>query len=348
MQVRFAASVLAATISAALFVPITASADIDFTSVSFGFRDDDFTAGIGASSGVITSLYASGATGGLTQHSMSFNFNPQTGASLPSGVWYWSDTSGTNTIFGTYTTTTYATGPAALLLASPRGTMQIQGGTGYYAGATGGGTFEQFQIVTAFDGTNALSYQEIAVERLQIGGLSPQEVAVAPPVDTRDVTVSINQGTNSASTGSNSGYITSVTPGTLPPLQYHEAHFTLTPGAPYSQPIDGTYRASDDAGNELRGSFHEDTPGDSYGYWYHAVGKSKVTGGTGAYADMAGGDDYEYFWLQTGGDPSLGTTDYLQVTIGRGTLSPAPEPGTYALMGVGLALLGIAQRRRAR
>jgi hypothetical protein len=33
-------------------------------------------------------------------------------------------------------------------------------------------------------------------------------------------------------------------------------------------------------------------------------------------------------------------------TISRGTLSPVPEPGTYAPMPVGLGLLGIACRRK--
>jgi hypothetical protein len=349
MNQRIAVAAAVAFISAASLATCAHAVDLNLTAVSVGFRSDDLSAGTGSTYGPITSLYLPGQAG-LTQRTLSFTFDPANAGSLPAGAWQWSDASGNNSLYGTYQTANLATGPASAILASPQGTMTVVGGTGYYSGASGHGTFEQFLIGTAFDPVTGLinGYQEVAVERLNVA--LPAEVIGTPKADTRGVTVIVKTGSNDRSTGIgvNSGYVTSVTPSSLPQLQQQEVQFTFHPDDPYSLPIMGTSRTFDDLGNESTGTFLETEPGASIGAWYRGSGSGKTTGGKGAYAGLVGSDDYEYFWLQTNfSDPPPTNTDYLEVVVDRGSLAPVPEPETYVLVAGGLVALGWSIRRRA-
>lgn len=254
------------------------------------------------------------------------------------GTWTLSDGSGSD-ITGSFANLNRGYGGSGMPLAYGTGTSTISGGTGLFQDASGAGTFEVFAR-DGFGGTGAM-YEQIIVNRLQI-------TLPNGPVqtDTRNVAVSMRLGVNDSptQTGVNIGGPTS-------------------DDAPLSNPrltqLRSEYEYAGPPGPHDGLSFNRNVAGDGQDWKYDFLTGSMVSNwffGTQGSADMLKGYGFyegytghtEWIAFEVGMGP-LGPDKftYSNVAIDRYTLSaPVPEPETYALMFVGLAVLGLTTRRR--
>lgn len=262
------------------------------------------------------------------------------------GSWTLSDGAG-NSLSGDFLNLHRGGNGLGMPLIRGTGETSITGGIGAFDQASGGGTFEVFARDYYDFNRNSQVYQQVVVNRLQITLPNGPE-----QTDTRNVGVSVRIGVNDTTneTGQNIGGPTSDdAPAYLPRLTQVRSEYE------YGLPVtlhDGQSFARNSAGDGLdwayqfpEGSWIDSTnPGDPY--WFQSHGTAHVVQGHGAYAGYTGESEWQAFesWMLM---IAPDKTTYSNVVIDRYTLSaPVPEPETYALMFVGLAMLGLSARRR--
>jgi hypothetical protein len=262
------------------------------------------------------------------------------------GTWTLSDGAG-NSLSGDFTNLQRGGNTLGMPLIRGTGGTSITGGVGVFDQASGGGSFEVFARDYYDYDLNTQVYQQVVVNRLQITLPSGPE-----QTDTRYVGVSVRLGVNDTTTqtGQNiGGPTTDDAPASLPDLTQVRSEYE------YGLPValhNGQSFARNSAGDGLdwayqfpNGSSIESTnPGEFY--WFESYGTAQIVQGHGAYAGYTGESEWQAFesWMLM---IAPDKTTYSNVVIDRYTLSaPVPEPETYALMFVGLAVLGLAARRR--
>lgn len=229
------------------------------------------------------------------------------------------------------------------------GTTTINSGIGLFEDASGGGTFEVFARDYSYYDTNAnigyQAYQQVVVNRMQI------TLPNGPTqTDTRNVAVSVRIGMNDRTneTGVNIGGPTSDdAPASHPQLTQVRSEYTY--GGPGLH--DGLSFARNIAGDGLDWAYQFPSGAsipslDGGSYFFESYGTAQVLQGYGFYEGYTGESEWQAWegWMFDV-TPERGT--YSNVVVDRYTLStPVPEPGTYALMFAGLAVLGLSARRR--
>ncbi|MBX9964290.1 MAG: PEP-CTERM sorting domain-containing protein [Burkholderiales bacterium] len=233
----------------------------------------------------------------------------------------------------------------------PQGTgnTTIGSGIGVFDQASGGGTFEVFArdyyYYDSNTNINYQAYQQVLVNHLQITLPNGPE-----QTDTRYVGVSVRVGMNDRTneTGVNiGGPTTDDAPLSNPRLTQVRSEYEY--GGP--GPHDGLSFARNLAGDGLDWAYQfpsgSSIPSlDGGSYFFESHGTAQVLKGYGFYHGYTGSSEWEAYegWMFDV-TPQRGT--YSNVVIDRYTLSaPVPEPETYALMFVGLAVLGLSARRR--
>lgn len=265
-----------------------------------------------------------------------------------SGGWTLSDGAG-NSLSGDFNNLSrYYSSPGSPM---PRGTgtTTINSGIGAFENASGGGTFEVFARDYGYYDSNTntsyQAYQQVMVNHLQI-------TLPNGPVqtDTRNVTVSVRIGMNDRTneTGVNiGGPVYEDAPLSNPRLTQLRSEYGY--GGP--GPHDGLSFARNLSGDGLDWAFQFPSGAsipslDGGSYFFESYGTAQVLQGYGFYEGYTGESEWQAWegWMFDV-TPERGT--YSNVVIDRYTLSaPVPEPGTYALMFAGLAVLGLSARRR--
>lgn len=266
-----------------------------------------------------------------------------------SGSWSLSDGSG-NSLSGSFDNLKrYFSGPGAPM-PQGNGTTTIGGGIGVFDQASGGGTFEVFardyNYYDEISNINYQAYQQVVVNRLQITLPNGPE-----QTDTRYVGVSVRVGMNDRTneTGVNiGGPTTDDAPLSNPRLTQVRSEYEYGGPGPHDglsfarnlagDGIDWVYQFPD--GSRVPTQIKDFFP------FFESHGTAQVVKGYGFYEGYTGESEWQAWegWMFDV-TPERGT--YSNVVIDRYTLSaPVPEPETYALMFVGLAVLGLSARRR--
>lgn len=310
----------------------------DFVNVGYGFGTgyNDSHSG-----GEALTLVSSNLPVSLNTGFTDYLFGPTTGA-VSTGNWQWSN--GTDSLHGTFTTFLEEGNFENTGFWRYTGTRTVTGGTGYFDGATGSGTHEFFSNYFDSGDPNFFIYQGIMVERMSVTVNTDAPIA---QTDTRPVIVLAKNGTEFLQDGygTNSGVFTSRSPGTID-LRTEVGGYTFTPTTVSDDPLPfvGTFEDTGPDGTVYGTSFGahlEQLDGTIFGY---ATGTSKTEGGTGAFVGATGSATYEAFTAVRSNDGTVLT--YSQVVAVR--INPVPEPSEYALLMAGLAVLGLAVRRRRK
>jgi hypothetical protein len=317
-----------------------------------GIETTDFNTGIttGQVTGVVKS---SNLPLALTTSSASYFGSASQSAGLPNGLsggWTLADGAG-NSLSGDFNNLTrYYSSPGSPM---PRGTgsTTINSGIGVFEDASGGGTFEVFaRDYGYFDSntnTSYQAYQQVMVNHLQI-------TLPNGPVqtDTRNVAVSVRIGMNDRTneTGVNIGGPTyDDAPLSNPRLTQVRSEYEYGEPGPLH---DGLSFARNIAGDGLDWAYQFPSGASipvvelNTSFFFESYGTARVVRGHGFYEGYTGESEWQAWegWMFDV-TPERGT--YSNVVIDRYTLqAPVPEPETYAMMFVGLAVLGIAARRR--
>jgi hypothetical protein len=333
------ATLLFSTLNAAAPASLAAPYDIVFVGTATGSAVDSAT---GSNSGMVTSTGLTVPFGHeLTDRAWSTYSADASGSPL-SGEWSFSNSAG-DSLFGTFSATTLAGGtPAGFQASRYLSQATIAGGTGYFAGATGGGSLEtylwsngRFEPYSFYEG---VSISRLTVD-LQGGTLV---------TDGRGASVLALAGqefyTQPAGSGygSYSGNIMSVSPSAYPMLTFESGSYTFQAGVPGST---GPFLDVNAGPDSLSGTFVSG-PAEylsAYGF-YHGNGTSVIAGGTGAYAGTSGDTRYEFFSRGTGVAIQDGF-DFQEIVVSRAAL--VPEPESYAMLVAGLGLVAFAVRRRS-
>lgn len=319
-----------------------------------GLETTDF--GTGITTGQVTGVVkSSNLPLALTTSSASYTGSASQSAGYLNGLnggWTLADGAG-NSLSGDFNNLSrYYSSPGSPM---PRGTgnTTINSGIGVFEDASGGGTFEVFaRDYYYFDSTTSTSYQayqQVMVNHLQI--TLPNGPA---QTDTRNVTVSVRIGMNDRTneTGVNIGGPTyEDAPLSNPRLTQIRSEYE------YGEPVslhNGLSFARNLAGDGLDWAYQFPSGAsipslDGGSYFFESYGTAQVLQGYGFYEGYTGESEWQAWegWMFDV-TPERGT--YSNVVIDRYTLqAPVPEPETYALMFVGLAMLGLsAKRRRTR
>ena len=251
------------------------------------------------------------------------------------GTWKLSD-GGLNAIGGSFQmfSPTYSSG-----FAPTSGTITLDNAlsAGAYSNVTGGGSFEAFTR-GAYDPFLNQSYtQSVTITRLHFTADGPDQT------DHRGVAVSSRVGFNNDNTrhGMNVGVPTSDSgPIILTSVRSEYDYTTL--------PVRGESFNRNDTGDSQHWSYVVDpASGQDVGsFLFHYYGTATFLDGTGVFAGNVASSEWESF--QAGiGQIAPNVWGDTVISIDRYTIGAVPEPQTYALMLVGLGLVGaIALRRR--
>lgn len=323
----------------------------DFSSVSSGFGQELFGAsntGI-ALSGITTVNLPIGFSSRTATYDIGFGAGGDFFQHWTNGRWTMSNNNGDG-LYGSFAmsgaanfnyTFPWGTYP---VLTGYYGTLTVGGGTGAYAGASGGGSFESYL------GYLPSGYHSVNIDRLQVSVPDPQ---FGPPLpaqtDTRPISVLVLTGSENpaSNTGHNQGPIISGGDGSLPALTHEVNDYTLV--WPAGPPYVGHFLDTNDLGDSLEGTFFAPVfyPGRSdFGY---GRGTGTFIGGTGAYAGIGGGSEYEVFSTGFGSFDDGANYDYMVITASRTLMMPAapvPEPESWAMLLVGFGVLGAYRMRK--
>jgi len=329
---------LFATFSAVTPATLAGQYDVVVVGTATGSAVDSAT---GSNSGAVTSTGLTVPAGReLTDRAWSTYYADASGNPL-SGEWSFFNSAG-DSLFGTFSATTLAGGtPNGFQASRYLSQATISGGTGYFAGATGGGSLEtylwsngRFEQSSFYDG---VSISRLTVD-LQAGTLvtDGRGASVLALAGQEFYTQPVGSGY-----GSYSGNIMSVPSSAYPMLTFESGSYTFAAGIPGST---GSFLDVNAGPDTLSGSFVSGAAEylSAYGF-YHGYGSSSLTGGTGAYAGTSGDAHYEFFSRGTGVVIQDGF-DFQEVVVSRTAL--VPEPESYSMLLAGLGVVAFAVRRR--
>lgn len=225
------------------------------------------------------------------------------------------------------------------------GTRSVTGGEGYFAGATGSGTVESYLYYFDTGSNDIFAYQGIQIARMSV---TVETDAPIVQTDTRGVSVLVKNGYENGTTltGTNFGEYTSASPSLSPMPATNEASYTFSDWF-NPLPFVGSFL---DVGADGTSTITGDTYGDFLEFnhlgsiFILATGQATVTDATGIFEGVRSVTDYESYAVNTFSGNLEG--EYSAIIINR--VAPVPEPETYALLLIGLGLLGAAVRRKAR
>jgi hypothetical protein len=327
----------AATLTAG--VAQAATVTYDYVDVSYIFGGGSTETRTGAETFIpISSNLPIAKTGGSAEYRIRDLADP---GSLTSGSWSWSN--GTDSLYGSYQTFSEVFSYQGSPFARYTGTRTVEGGSGYFTGATGSGTYEFYAVYQGTSSPTDFVYQGVDVARMSVTLVT--EVPIAQS-DTRGAYVIVKNGIENleAGTGTNSGPFTSASPGLIP-WQTETSNYTFTPLPVSGPPFVATF-VDTNANGSVTGTAYSDQLilGHLGTIFNYSSGTAQTTGGTGLYAGATGGSDYETMNYVVGST----STDwrYSQVVVAR--INPIPEPETYAMLLAGLGFVGVAIRRRRR
>lgn len=256
----------------------------------------------------------------------------------------WRLTNGTDSLFGSIQVKTEQPSFAGSVFYRYTWTSTVEGGTGYFAGATGSGTGESFSVYTGTGVPDTFAYQGVSIGRASV------TVNTSAPIiqsDVRPVYVLVKNGVENLVTGegSNVGPFTSASPG-LAALANEAVSYTFQPLPIAGPPFAGTFVDTGPGGTVSGTSVGNTIAYNHRGTFFsYAPGTSITTGGTGVFSEATGSSEYEAFGWFIGGPTDAQT--YSSVNVVR--LNPVPEPSEFAMLIAGLGLLGIvAGRRKSR
>ena len=317
-----------------------AAVSYDFVSAGYAFGSG-YNSSLSGGEGY--TLVSSNLPVNLNTGFLSYGFgaaaNP---GSQASGSWELSN--GTDILRGTFETSAIVeNGFAGTPFTRYTGVRTVTGGEGYFANATGSGTYELYATFFDTGDPDFFAYQGVEIARMSV------TVDVATPIgqtDFRGASVLVKNGVENSSTnqGSNFGYYTTGSPSLLPLPETNESSYTFVD---YNNPLPfvGTFLDTSPGGT-ISGTTYGDNI--SYGHlgsiFNFASGEAVTTDATGQFAGARFATDYESFAIGTGYTDPIGT--YSAIILNR--VAPVPEPETWALMLAGLGLLGAAVRRRSR
>lgn len=330
---RIAAAVLATMgFGAAHAVQVT----YDFVGVGYAQGGGDNASLTG---GEALTPFSSNLPVAFTGGSTAYQFGAAAGAGNVSvGTWSW--TNGTDSLYGTQRTLTEQFNIGGTPFARYTGVRTIDGGTGYFAGATGSGTNEFFAYYLGAP-AGTFFYNGVDIARMSVTVETDNPLV---QTDTRPVVVLAKNGIQNLQTGvgSEAGIFTSRSPG-LSVLETETSEYTFLPLPIAGPPFVGTF---EDVGPT--GTIHGKSVGDNVTYGHlgtifdYAHGDSQTTGGTGEFAGATGSSVYQVFSVTT--NPQVDAQTYSSVIVAR--INPVPEPSTYALLIAGLAGIAFVIRRR--
>lgn len=329
----------------------------NFASVSFGLGDE-FLPNLGASGGsgsALSDITTINLPVAFSRRASSYDIGnvilqpPLPATQQWSGSWQMGNSTGDG-LYGTLSTTATTRydfnasfGPYTVLTGYT-GSLVVSGGTGFYAGASGGGSFESYIAYTGALPNGHSQYHSVNVDRLQV--TLPADTGVEQ-TDTRGMAVLVLTGRENSQTGIgfNEGPIVSGS-GNLPPLTHEVNNYTLV--WPEGPPFIGDFLDTNETGDTLEGTYNnKNKPLPIYGFGYN-VGHATFTKGTGAYKDLVGSSDFEVFSTGLGTEDGI-NYDYMSIIASRSALVPAapvPEPESWAMLLVGFGVLGAYRARK--
>lgn len=324
----------AALLSAGMLAPVSVPAATTFRIVmvqTLSGVEDEAT-----ETGELTGTPRSGLLSNpFTQHSASYDYFPGAiGVERLHSEGEWSMGNGTDSLFGTFRTTASSVPGTSELLTLFTGESHIIGGTGAFAGASGGGTFESF--LSYVDPPAGITYRGVDIARLTV--IVPGTGA-GIEVDSRNAVVLYKEGFEdpAAGTGWNSGVATS-----SGPLDPETATSSFTEYTFAGSSVSGTTTTTFINGDSIVDESTSDVVLDANGMAYIPDGRYDIVSATGNRISTVGsGGTYEAFTL-------FGPAGYASVTVARaGFLTPVPEPAAWLqlLGGFGLLLATMGLRR---
>lgn len=310
--------------------------DYDFVNVGYAFGSGNNGTEVGSETLIpVSSNLPVTFTGGI----VNYQFGTLTPGFVSTGTWSW--TSGTDSLYGTFETVTQQGSFQGTPFVRYTGTRAVDGGTGYFTGASGSGTNEFYAYYFDTGVPGVFGYHGVDIARMSV---SVDTDSPIPQDDVRPVVVLVKNGVEDlvAGTGTSSGVFTSRSPG-MPQFDTETSDYTFQPLPIAGPPFAGTFADTGPTGILEGSSYGNNIAYNHLGSLFtYATGLSTFTGGTDAFATATGTSDYESIAIGTGGP--LDAATYSNVVISR--VNPIPEPSAYAMLVAGLALLGFVVRRR--